>query len=233
MAELPDLGAVYRYEKAAADGDTAHLTILALHDAGGDEESLVATARRIAPEAGVVSLRGPVEAEGGGWRHLPVRTVDKPTNTDDVDPHVEAVHARAAELRAWLAQAVEALDLDDETVCVLGFGDGATAAVALAYDFPDAVAGAVVLSGRAPFRAPGGRILDHKQVFCATGRLDESVTMDDYEELVEGLVTAGADVELHWYDIGHETSGDELDDAGTWLRKRLAAPEPEPAPEPG
>jgi predicted esterase len=48
------------------------------------------------------------------------------------------------------------------------------------------------------------------------------VTIDDYEELVEGLVTAGADVELHWYDTGHEICDQELDDAREWLRKRLA-----------
>lgn len=233
MAELPDLGAVYRYEPAAADGDTAHITILALHGAGGDEESLLAAARRIAPEAAVVSLRGPLEADGGGFRHLPERTAEAPTNTDDVDPHVVAVHERTAELHAWAARAVEALDLDAETLCPFGFGDGATAAVALAYDFPDAVLGAVVLSGRAPFRPAGGRALDHKQVFCATGRLDGSVTMDDYEELVEGLVTAGADVELHWYDIGHETSDEELDHATAWLRKRLGRSESEEGPGAG
>ena len=227
MAELPDLGVVYRYEPSPvagsdADAESPSITMAVLHEAGQDEQSLLEAARQVAPGAALLSPRGALEVDGGGYRHLPVRTVDKPTNADDTDPHVEAIHQRSAELAAWVAQACDALGLDRAAVWLFGFGDGATAAAALAYDHPDTVAGAVVLSGCPPFRPRGGRILDLKQVFCATGRNDETVTMDDYEELVEGLVTAGADVELHWYDVGHELCEAELDDAREWLRKRLA-----------
>lgn len=229
MAELPDLDVVYRYEPAppagagaGADAKGLAITVLVLHEAGQDEQSLLEAARRVAPGAALLSPRGALQADGGGYRHLPVRTVEKPTNADDTDPHVEAIHQRSGELAGWVARACEALGLDPAAVWPFGFGDGATAAAALAYDHPDTVAGAVVLSGCPPFRPRGGRILDFKQVFCATGRNDETVTMDDYEELVEGLVTAGADVELHWYDVGHELCDAELDDAREWLRKRLA-----------
>ena len=109
MAELPDLDVVYRYEPAPpagagadadADADAKGLaiTVLVLHEAGQDEQSLLEAARRVAPGAALLSPRGALEAEGGGYRHLPVRTVDKPTNADDTDPHVEAIHQRSAEL---------------------------------------------------------------------------------------------------------------------------------------
>lgn len=228
MPDQPDIGAAYHYEPAPSpDGELGDLTVLALHDAGGDETSLLDAARRVAPGAAVLSLRGalPAGEDGPGYRHLPARTEAPPVNPDDPDPHHEAVHERTKELAAVLAAACEALGIDAERVCALGFGDGATAAAALAYDHPDALAGVVVLSGLPPFRPPKGRILDFKQIFCATGRNDEAVTMDDYEELVEGLVTAGADVELHWYDTGHELSDAELDDAAVWARKRLVLAE--------
>jgi phospholipase/carboxylesterase len=229
VADHPDFGAIYHFEPGAGAGeseaDVDGLTVLVLHDAGGDETSLLEAARRLAPGAAILSLRGVLTAgdgEGSGYRHLPVRTEPPPVNPDDPDPHSEAVHERAKELAATLAAACEALEIDAEGVCALGFGDGATAVVALTYDHPDALVGVVVLSGRQPFRPPRGRILDFKQIFCATGRNDESVTIDDYEELVEGLVTAGADVELHWYDSGHEVIDAELDDAADWARRRLA-----------
>lgn len=223
MPDLPDLGVEYRFEPSTADDDAglAGVTVLALHGAGGDEESLLAAAARVAPGAALLSPRGTRRDDDGGFRHLPRRTAAKPTNSDDVDPHAEAVHQRAAELAGFVAAACAALGRDEDDVWALGFSDGATAAAALAYDHPDTLAGAVVLSGHEPFRPRGGRIIDGMQVFCATGRHDETVTIDDYEELVEGLVTAGADVELHWYDIGHELSDQELDDAREWLRKRL------------
>ncbi|MGH9177145.1 MAG: alpha/beta hydrolase [Acidimicrobiales bacterium] len=228
MADLPDIGAVYRYEPASSDEEElGGLTVLALHDAGGNETSLLDAARRLAPGAAILSLRGalPAGEDGAGYRHLPPRTEPPPVNPDDPDPHDEAVHERAKGLAGTLAGACDALGIDAERVCALGFGDGATAAAALAYENPDALAGVVLLSGLPPFRPPKGRILDFKQIFCATGRNDESVTMDDYEALVEGLVTAGADVELHWYDTGHELSDAELDAAAVWARKRLAPAE--------
>ena len=224
MPDLPDLGVPYRFDPATGDDESAGITLLLLHEAGQDESSLVDAARRIAPGAALLSPRGSLP-EDGGFRHLPPPPVEDPDVVLDPDlptPHALAVHARTPELAAFLAAASEALDIDAGTVWALGFGDGASAVTALFYDHPDVLEGAVVLSGREPFRPPRGRVLDHKQVFCATGRNDESVTLDDYEELVEGLVTAGADVELHWYDIGHELSDQELDDARAWLRKRLA-----------
>lgn len=224
MGDLPDLGAAYRFEAPGArgGGETGGLTILVLHPEGGTEDSLLEAARRVAPGAALLSPRGTVALDGGGFRHLPPRVAARPANPDDADPHAEAVHHRTGELAAFVAAACDAFDRDAEEVWALGFSDGATTAAALAYDHPATLAGAVLLSGREPFRPPGGRVLDFKQVFCATGRHDELVTMDDYEELVEGLVTAGADVELHWYDAGHDIVDQELDDAREWLRKRLA-----------
>ena len=225
MADLPDLGVPYRFHPATGEDESAPITLLLLHGAGQDESSLLDAARRVAPGAALLSPRGPFEGEAGGYRHLPPPLPEEPDVVHDPDlptPHAQAVQGRTPELAAFLAAACQALDLDAATVWVLGFGDGATAAAALFYDHPDVLQGAIVLSGHEPFSPPRGRVLDHKQVFCATGRADESVTLDDYEELVEGLVTAGADVELHWYDIGHELSDQELDDAAAWLRKRLA-----------
>lgn len=227
MADLPDLGVAYRFEPAA-DGDDplAGLTLLLLHAAGGDENSLVDEARRIAPGAAILSPRGTIENDGGGHRHLPPPPVEEEGVVHDPDlptPHEQAIHARTPELAAFVTAAKDALGFDGERVCAFGFSEGATAAAALFYDHPALLRSAIVLSGRSPFRPPRGRILDKKQIFCATGRNDESVTIDDYEELVEGLVTAGADVELHWYDIGHELSDQELDDVATWVGKRLAS----------
>ncbi|MGI8684683.1 MAG: alpha/beta hydrolase [Acidimicrobiales bacterium] len=225
MADLPDLGVPFRYDPATDADGTGGITFLALHGAASTEDDLVDVARRISPGVAVLSPRGPLTDEDGGFRHLPVRP--PPEEEAELDPDLPtpwavAVHEGVAELAAFLAAACKALDLDSEDIWVLGFSDGATAAAALALDHPDAIAGAVILSGKPSFRPPGGRVLDHKQIFCATGRNDERVTIDDYEELVEGLVTAGADVELHWYDVGHEIPDKALEDAATWLGKRLA-----------
>lgn len=226
MADPPDLGVPFRFDPATGDDETGGITFLALHGAGGTEDDLVDAARRISPGVAVLSPRGTLHDAEGGFRHLPLRP--PPEEEAELDPDLPtpwalAVHERVSELADFLAAACKTLDLDSEDIWLLGFSDGATLAAALCLDHPAAVAGAVILSGKPSFRPPGGRVLDHKQLFCATGRLDERVTIDDYEELVEGLVTAGADVELHWYDVGHEIADQALDDARTWLGKRLAS----------
>lgn len=224
MADLPDLGIPYRYEPATDDDSSGGIVILALHGTGDTEHSLVEAARTLAPGAAVLSPRGPFDEESG-FRHLPKRP--PPEEEADLDPDLPtpwqaAVRERAEELVAFVAEAAKAFDFEPADVCLFGFSEGATAATAVAYTKPEAIAGAVILSGQPPFKPPSGRILDRTQVFCATGRNDELVTMDDYEELVEGLVTAGADVELHWYDAGHEIPHQALDDAARWLHKRVA-----------
>lgn len=225
MADPFDLGFPYRFEPATGDDASGGVTIVALHGAGGTEDDLVAAARRIAPGAAVLSPRGTI-ADGAGFRHLPVRPPVEEEAALDPDlptPWALAVRERVGELAAFVEAAAKTLDLDAGNVWVLGFSDGATAAAALALEHPGVVTGAVILSGRPSLRPPGGRVLDHKQVFCATGRNDDLVTMDEYEELVEGLVTAGADVELHWYEAGHEIPDQALVDAASWLSRRLAA----------
>ncbi|HET7487562.1 MAG TPA: dienelactone hydrolase family protein [Acidimicrobiales bacterium] len=228
MGDLPDLGVPYCFDPAAGDDPTGGLTIVALHGSPGDESSLLEAAHAIAPGAAVFSPRGPVD-DGEGFGHLPRRP--SPEEEAGLDPDLptpwqEAVHRRTGELAELVGAACKAFGLDAGRVCVFGFSDGATTAAALALDHPAAVVGAVVLSGKPAFRPPGGRLLDRKQIFCATGRNDDVVTMDDYEELVEGLVTAGADVELHWYEVGHEIADEALVHAASWLARRLPPPPP-------
>ncbi len=207
MAELPDLDLDYLYEPATSEDETGGITLLLVPHAGADEAVLAQAGRRIAPGAALLAPRqDPAAADADGA----------------AAPGAEQLHRRAGETAGFVAAACEALPLDPGNVWALGFSDGATATAALVYDHPDALVGAFILSGRSPFPAPKGRVLDGMKIFCASGRSDESVTMDDYEELVEALVTAGAEVELHWYDAGHELCDAELDDAARWLRKRLA-----------
>lgn len=226
MADLPDLGVPYRFDPATDEDQTGGITVFALHGSAGTVDDLVDVARRISPGVAVLSPQGRLDDADGGFRHLPLRPPAEDEEELDPDlptPWAIAVHDAVGQLAGFLADACKALDLDSEDIWLLGFSDGATAAAALFLDRPDAVAGAVILSGKPSFRPPGGRVLDHKQIFCATGRNDDLVTIDDYEELVEGLVTAGADVELHWYDVGHEIPDEAVEHAAIWLGKRLAA----------
>lgn len=187
--------AAYRYEPPPEGGaGDDGTTLVVLPHAGAGAEELVALGRRVAPGSGVLC---PVAPDG--------------------DPRL-----RAAALADLAATATAALGRSPEQVWGLGFSDGADLLVGLAHGHPDLLAGAAVLSGRLPFPLAGGKVLEGRRMLCARGRADDRVSIDEYEDMVEALVTAGAEVELHWYDTAHELSDAELDDVREWLRKQHA-----------
>lgn len=207
----PDLGFEYRYRPPGADGPETRKTLLLLHGAGGDETSLWALGEMVGPDVALLSPRGNEEEDGPRYfRHI-----------EPGVPKEEDLQPRIDELARFVSGACDAFDLDPASIWVFGYSNGATAATALALRHPDAIAGGVILAARPPF-PHHGRVLDGKGFFCGHGRADDQVSSADYEDVIELLVTAGAEVELHWYEGGHELAEDRIKDAVTWLQRQLA-----------
>lgn len=209
-SELADLGFEYRYRPPSGAAGGADKTVLLLHGAGGDESSLWHVGEAVGDEPALLSPRGKIDEHGPRF----FRRVEPGV------PDVEDLHARVAELADFVAGACEAYDLDPAGVWVFGYSNGATTAAALALDHPDVLAGGVLLAARPPF-PHHGRVLDAKSLFLGHGRADEQVTVIDFEDVVEVLVTAGAEVELHWYDSGHELTDQQVKEAGAWLQRQM------------
>lgn len=203
LPDHPDLGLAYRFQPAE-EGAGPTITLLLLHDGGGDEASLLPVGQAVAPGTALLAPRLPA---------------------------AEDRHQLAQELAAFVGRAEEALDLGTEGIWGLGFGDGATALTALVADHPTLLEGGVVLSGRAPFEPPKGRFLEGMKVFCATATEDPGLSDADFEQLVELLVTGGAEAELHWYDCGHELGDDQLADVRRWLERWAVGPVRTPSTE--
>lgn len=210
MSQTADLGRPHHFGPADTNHEGPVATMLVLHGAGGDEHSLVSMAQAIAPGAAVLSPRGALSAEDGAT-HL------RRGPDGAIDP--DEARRTAQELAEFVTGASEAYDLGPTVWCV-GFGEGAAAGAALAVEHPHLVDGGVFLSGMAPFVVAEKRMLGGKGAFCAWGRRDEQVSLEEYEALVELLLSTGAEVVLRWYDVGHETSAEELDDAARWFASR-------------
>ena len=216
MAE-PDLGFSYRFQPPAPGSDTPSPAVLLLHEGGGGEGVDFPTVDLSAAGAAVLRPEGRIDDDGLAryFRRGPDGAIDE-----------DGLHRCVEDLAGFVGAACDAFGLDRKRVWALGFSNAAVAAAALALDHPDTLAGGVLLSGAAPFREVEGKVLTGKSFFCAHGRSDPEVSLDHFEELVELLVSAGAEVELHWYDVGHEISAEEVADAGAWLGKRLGRPAP-------
>lgn len=208
--QQPDLGFQYRYRPSESHGEGPADTLLLLHGAGGDESSLWHIGEGFPAEVAVLSPRGKIDE--GGPRFLPQSATGMP-DAEELDSRIE-------ELARFVASACEELDLDSTRVWVFGYSNGATTAAALAVKHPDVLAGGVLLAARCPFRHHG-RVLDAKPFFCGHARGDDQVTSADYEDVVELLVTAGAEIELHWYDSGHELTEEQVKESRAWLLRQM------------
>ena len=202
------LGFIHRFEAAT---NAAAPALLLLHGAGGDENSLIALGRAIAPGAALLSPRGKVEDSGSS------RFFER--SEQGHDDHDE-LNQRTKELAAFVSKAVIAYGLPRTRLLLLGFSAGATIGVRLLLQAADQFGGAVLMRGLCPVYGLAGApaTLDGKPVLLLSGIHDPLVQSDQAQELAVFLREAGADVTLHWEEAGHSLSQGDVLMAFDWVR---------------
>jgi len=198
-----DLGFIHRFEPGSS-GDT----LLVLHGTGGDERDLIPLARRIAPFDNLLSPRGPVLENGMPrfFRRLDIGVFDE-----------EDLTRRAADVGRFVRAAAERHAFDPARVRALGYSNGANMAAALLLLDPDLLSGAALLRAVLPITPPRPPHLSGKSVLIAAGRRDPYAPIERVQALATQLREAGASVDLHWSDRGHELEPAEIDQTAAWL----------------
>lgn len=204
-----DLGFAHQWVPAP-DPDAP--TLLLLHGTGGNEHDLVALGRQLAPRANLLSPRGKVLENGMPrfFRRLAEGVFDVPD-----------LKARALELADFVAAASRAYGFDAARVHALGYSNGANIASAVLLLRPEALAGAALLRAVVPFEAADVPDLRAKGVLILAGRRDPYSRSPVTETLAGIFQRAGADVQVHWAEAGHELTQVDLLAARDWLGGRL------------
>ena len=101
---------------------TAGLTVLLLHDTGGDESDMVPVGKRIAPCASFLSPRGMVLENGMPrfFRRLAEGVFD-----------IEDLKLRTGELASFVGASAKYYEFDSEKVLAVGYSNGANIAASL------------------------------------------------------------------------------------------------------
>lgn len=192
-------------------------TILLLHGAGGDEESLLNLAAIVAPTAGLLAPRGKALGDGAprffGRLH---------TGSPDLDD----LRERTDDLATFIREAAETYCFDPGETVAVGYANGAEIAASLLLRHPGLLAGAALLHGALPFAPSASAALAGTDVLVTAGRMDATVTAAQTEELAAALRRAGANVELEWQPGGHELTIAEILAAAGWWRERLGIDAP-------
>ncbi|HVB09344.1 MAG TPA: phospholipase [Bacillota bacterium] len=209
---LPDLALTHQ-TAAARSGEAPHPCLLLLHGRGADEQDLLGLAGLLDPRLFCVSVRAPLRAPGmpGYQWHTSLATGS---------PEPVSMLQSLEKLRRVVAALPGAYPVDPGRLFVLGFSQGAAMTLALSSAEPQAVSGALVLSG---FWPPAAKAegLNGKAVFVAHGSMDPVLPLTFGRAIRDALTAGGADLTYREYPMAHQISDTELGDLTAWLAERL------------
>ena len=199
-----DLNWIHRYQPGTQTG-----TLLLLHGTGGNETSLLALGRQVAPEWGLLSVRGRSLDEGSPrfFRRFSMTKYDQPHLAQEADALAEFVR-----------EAAEAYGFDPNKVVALGYSNGANIALASLTRNPDTYAGAVLLRPVLPFDAPPQVDLKGLPVLVTNGLYDSFLPYA--EPVVPFLRKNEASVQEERFPVGHELTAEDIAVTTAWLQKR-------------
>ena len=160
--------------------------LLLLHGTGGDEVSLLRSARKLAPHAPLLSPRGKVLENG-------VARVFRRFAPDALDE--EDVCRRSHELADFIEEARVHYRLS--APIAVGYSNGANMATSMLLLRPETIAGAVLFRAAqitlSDFQAPD---LSGKPILLLSGANDPTITPERFNQLVSSLRRYGASVEV-------------------------------------
>jgi len=189
--------------------DASRPTLLLLHGTGGNEFDLLSLAEKIDPQASVLGVRGNVLEHGMPrfFRRLAEGVFDE-----------EDLISRTKELNEFLDDAARQYDFDREHILAIGYSNGANIAASLLFHYDKALAGAILHHPMVPRRNMDLSHLDSTPVFITAGTNDPICPVSETTELNGLLDQAGADVQLHWENRGHQLTAEEVDAAANWYQ---------------
>lgn len=185
-------------------------TLLLLHGTGGNEHSLLNIAKSIAPDASILSVRGDVLENGMPrfFRRLAEGVFDE-----------EDLIYRTKQLHQFLDDSAAQYGFDRNNIIAIGYSNGANIAASLLFHHANSLKGAILFHPMVPRRGIELPSLQSVQVFIGAGKNDPLCPLEESVDLSNLLQEAGATVELHWENNGHQLSYTEIQTATEWLKR--------------
>lgn len=202
---MPTLSYVHRFEPATKAGAAP---VLLLHGTGGNENDLLPIGRQLAPGSALLSPRGDVSEHGMPrfFRRFAEGVFD-----------LEDVARRTHALADFITAAAAKYGFESDRLTALGYSNGANIAASLLLLRPKVLARAVLLRPMVVLQPEQLPDLSGKHVSLISGRHDPIVPLDHPPRLADMLRRAGARVDLHWLEAGHQLTEADLVHASTFF----------------
>ena len=132
---------------------------------------------------------------------------------------MEDLKFRTEELHEFIGQAAAEHSFDRHNVIAIGYSNGANIAANLLFTYVDSLKGAILHHPMVPNRNAELPGLTNVPVFIAAGTNDPICPAEESTDLKKLLESAGAKVQLHWEDFGHQLTMPEVEAAKSWYDK--------------
>lgn len=188
--------------------DESAPTLFMLHGTGGTEHDLLSVAEMIYPGASVLSVRGNVLENGMPrfFKRLAEGVFDE-----------EDLRVRTIELYNYLNEAAEKYGFQRDNVVAVGYSNGANIAASLLFHYRDVFKGSILFHPMVPLRGMDLPEMNGLPIFIGAGKDDPICPATETEELESLLKGAGAIVDVHWENYGHQLTRMEIEEATNWF----------------
>ncbi|USG65856.1 alpha/beta hydrolase [Brevibacillus ruminantium] len=189
--------------------DASAPTLVLFHGTGGTEQDLLPLAELISPGSSVLSVRGNVLENGMPrfFRRL----------AEGVFDEVDLVE-RTKELKDFLDDCVEKYQLDKNNLVAVGYSNGANIIGSLLFHYENVFRAAILHHPMVPLRNKELPNMSRLAVFIGAGANDPICSPQETDELKILLASAGAQVEVHWEQRGHQLTMTEAEAAAEWFQ---------------
>ncbi|MBD8037204.1 dienelactone hydrolase family protein [Solibacillus sp. A46] len=189
--------------------------IFLLHGLGSDENDLLQLVNSFSTQCHIFSLQGPIQHRPG-YAFYTFEEEGKPNRTifDKVLKGIEA----------FIKEAVQEYNLDEQQLYVVGFNQGAALAQSLAMVMGDTIRGTAALSGYLPEFAAleySKKTMDGSKIFISHGEYDYDYPFEWAEHAVRFFNDYGTKVTFKSYPVGHGVSEQNIHDLIAFLSEDL------------
>ena len=191
--------------------------LLLLHGYGSNEEDLFSFAPELPGEYYIISARAPMPMapSGNAWYTI---YWDAPNGKWSDDK--EAIEARDL-ISKFITEAIDAYDLDENNVTLIGFSQGTILSYAVALTYPEKIKNVVALSGY--INKDITQVKEDKSaynninIFCSHGTVDQVIPVNAARMAPAFLKELGIETALKEYPVGHGVAPQNFYDAKSWL----------------
>jgi phospholipase/carboxylesterase len=193
--------------------------LLLLHGYGSNEADLFSFASELPDEYYVISLQAPHDLSYGSYAWYSINFNADASKFSDLD---EARTSRAL-LLTTLDELVQSYPIDEQSVTLIGFSQGAILSYAVALSEPERIQRVAALSGYLNTEIAADGFAQNNfsglRIFASHGTVDQVIPVEWARKAPETLTALGIKIQFHEYPIGHGVSPQNFFDLKNWLNQ--------------